>query len=130
MLTDTITQIYGREVEADVDELIELAIDRAGVLRLTHRIGAVPYFKYTPYRNNRGVIVDNWSCMSMKFVGLPGKTIRSEPTIVRPADTDMPWRHLSTPAVRSVCRRSRAVSLCAPTTTPFAGRCFEYNLEQ
>jgi len=111
-------------------DVIERVRDSDGdlVIDFPSRIGARPYAKFAPYTNHDDVVVDDWAVISMYFEAMPGKTLRSEPHIVRPSESeDYPLRHFSTPFITQMAWRSRQIKLVDVSETPFAGQLFEYD---
>jgi hypothetical protein len=121
-----------RPLGTDADELVDRARDSMGelVLSFPRRIGGHPFARFTPYRNHRGVIVHDWTFISLSFEAKPGKTLRVEPHIVRAAGNDGYAVHrFSTPWVKHEARKSIAVRLMDAEETPFAGDTFRYTDE-
>lgn len=59
-----------------VDKAVEMVADAEGDLCIVMRnIGASPWFRPTPYVNNRGVLVKMWSCISTYPKAMPGKAL-------------------------------------------------------
>lgn len=61
---DRITEIVDTVAEADGELTVGL-----------RNIGGMPWFRPTPYRNNDGVVVRMWSCISVYPKAVPGHTM-------------------------------------------------------
>lgn len=74
-----------------VDDVIRCVSEAEGDLciRIVGRIGAMPYFRPTPYRNHRGVLVRMWSCISQYPKAMPGRTMLfGRRTVIWPDESD------------------------------------------
>jgi hypothetical protein len=113
-------------------EIVDRAIESNGDLVLDHysRIGARPFTRFTPYRNNRGVRIHHWTTISISLKVMPERTLIPQPTVVDPHDyDDYPLRYFSTPWIRRQVGHSRGVKLVPAEETPFAGNAWDYRRE-
>ncbi|ELZ05763.1 hypothetical protein [Natrialba aegyptia] len=121
--------VNGEVVGPSSDDLVDRAVDSTGelVLDFPARVGARPFARFTPYENHRGVRVHHWTVLSMYLEPMPGRTLLSEPHIVRPHEhEDYPLRHFSTPWIRQMVRRSRVVELVPVEDTPFSTGAWQF----
>ncbi len=97
------------------------------ILAFTGRIGATPYFRFTPYHNNDGVRVHHWTCLSVTARAMPGRALLFRPVLIEASDSDdYPLRHFSTEWVRGEARKARSLTLFDAADTPFANGAYRY----
>jgi hypothetical protein len=109
------------EADAVVDQAMAGYGDYA--IRFPQRLGATPFFRYTPYHNNSGVRVNMWSARSITAKAMPDATLLfSNVNIIRPVEYDdsYPLRMFTTEWVWGHVFRSRAVDVLPVEETPFA----------
>lgn len=109
------------------DDAVDRAVASGGdlVLAFTGRIGALPYFQFTPYVNNDGVRCHHWTCLSVTARAMPGRALLFRPTLVE-ADEQYPVRHFSTEWVRAEARKSWSIAVFDADDTPFACGSYRY----
>lgn len=111
-----------RELYTDPDEVIRLAKEDDMVIDFCGRWGARPYMKFTPYRNNRGVKIHMWSCISYMFKAMPGRALLGRPKFVWPDEIEgYEVASFTDEWVWSRVFRSRGVVLIPVEESPFAG---------
>jgi hypothetical protein len=114
---------------AEAREIVSRVEETREVIGLK-RIGAMPYLRYTPYENNRGATVGLWSCISVSFDAMPGKTLLSSAHIVRPWELD-DWEvnQIHSPWVVNQLTKTRRgrISIEPAEETPFAGEILRWD---
>lgn len=113
-----------------VDAVIETAIEEGAVIDFAGRIGARPYFRYTPYWNHRGALNPMWSCLSYTHKAMPGRTMLGWPNVIDPSrEPANEWntytpRYHSTEFMWAMVRRANYVYLRTVEASPFPGDMF------
>lgn len=121
-----------RPDHALVDAVVETAIEEGAVIDFAGRMGARPYFRYTPYWNHRGAKNPMWSCISYTHKAMPGRTMLGWPNIIDPSrEPANEWntyspRYNSTEFIWAMVRRTRGVYLRTVEASPFPGTMFKW----
>jgi len=103
----------------DARRIVESAKENGDVIRLD-RIGAVPYLKHTPYRNNRGTVVHKWSCVSYTLKPMPERTLLNHPNIITPTEEYSVGMFTAEWVVKEVAQ-CRIVKVYDVEDSPFSG---------
>lgn len=112
------------------DEVIEKAKNEDLVVDFVGRMGARPFFRYTPYRNKRGVKCNMWTCISVFPKFMPGENghhdmVFNYPRIIEPDREDYPVYIFTDEWIWEKVNRCRGVKLQPVDETPFGGPLFE-----